>query len=132
MTTGGIATILVTGATGFLGRHLMPVLERHYPNAAVIGVSSADGDLTDRTRVDALLSAHRPDVVVHLAALSGGIGANRERPADFFYVNTVLTAQMFDAAARAGVAKIVYPMGGCAYPADATSPIDKRTSPRLT
>jgi len=67
-----------------------------------------------------------PSVLVHLAAYSGGIGANSKYPADFYFRNTVLTALAFDAAARSGVKKLVYPMGGCSYPALATSPIDER------
>jgi GDP-L-fucose synthase len=70
-----------------------------------------------------MFSEVRPDVVVHLAAYSGGIGANRTYPADFYFRNTVLTALAFDAASRFKVKKFVYTMGGCSYPATATSPI---------
>ena len=70
-----------------------------------------------------MLSDYKPDVVVHYAAYSGGIAANRAYPADFYFRNTVLTALMFEAAARHKVRKLVYPMGGCSYPAKATSPI---------
>lgn len=115
--------ILLTGATGFLGRHALPVLRHHYGDDQVIAISSADYNLMDRHAVDRALADHRPDVVVHLAAYSGGIGANRLYPADFYYRNTILTAHMFDACAKAGVGKIVYPMGGCSYPSNAASPI---------
>jgi GDP-L-fucose synthase len=64
-------------------------------------------------------------VLVHLAAYSGGIGANREFPADFYYRNTLLTCLVFHAAAKYEVEKALYPMGGCAYPANARSPIDE-------
>jgi GDP-L-fucose synthase len=67
----------------------------------------------------------KPDVVVHYAAYSGGIGANSAFPADFYFRNTILTANLFDAAAQARVKKLVYPMGGCSYPATAKSPIDE-------
>ena len=66
-----------------------------------------------------------PDVVVHLAAYSGGIGANRAFPADFYFRNTILTALVFEESARREVSKLVYTMGGCSYPAKATSPIDE-------
>ncbi len=117
--------ILLTGATGFLGRHTRPVLERRYGRDNVICVSSRDFDLRDRAQVDRLLAETVPEVVVHYAAYSGGIGANKTYPADFYYRNTLLTAHMFDAAARYSVKKLVYPMGGCSYPATATSPIDE-------
>lgn len=117
--------VLLTGASGFLGRHTRPVLERHYGGDNVVAVSSRDYDLMDRTAVDRLLSDTKPEVVVHYAAYSGGIGANKAYPAEFYYRNTLLTAHMFDAAARHHVKKLVYPMGGCSYPAAATSPIDE-------
>ena len=117
--------VLLTGAGGFLGRHTRPVLEARYGSANVVAVASRDCDLMDRAEVDRLLGATKPEVVVHYAAYSGGIGANRAYPADFYYRNTILTAHLFDAAARHGVKKLVYPMGGCSYPATATSPIDE-------
>jgi GDP-L-fucose synthase len=118
-------TILLTGANGFLGRHTKPVLEARYGASSVVSVSSADYDLMDRRAVDAMFEAVRPDIVVHYAAYSGGIGANSAFPADFYFRNTILTANVFDAAARANVKKLVYPMGGCSYPATAKSPIDE-------
>ena len=117
--------VLLTGATGFLGRHTRPVLEERYGKDNVRCVSSRDYDLMDRAQVDRLLEETSPDIVVHYAAYSGGIGANKTYPADFYYRNTLLTANMFDAAARHSVRKLVYPMGGCSYPATATSPIDE-------
>ena len=117
--------ILLTGATGFLGRHTRPVLERQYGSDNVVCVSSRDYDLMDRTQVDRLLSDTAPEIVVHYAAYSGGIGANKAYPADFYFRNTLLTALMFDAASRHHVKKLVYPMGGCSYPASAKSPIDE-------
>ena len=117
--------ILITGATGFLGRHTLPVLRARYGDEAVIAVSSRDYDLMDPDQVRRMFEDHRPQAVVHYAAYSGGIGANRTRPADFYYRNTVLTALVFEAAARHGVEKMVYPMGGCSYPAKAVSPISE-------
>src|SRR5687767_6164427 len=117
--------VLVTGATGFLGRHAMPVLRERYGTAQVTGVSSRDYDLVDPIQVQRMFNEQRPEVVVHLAGYSGGIGANREFPADFYYRNTLLTALTFEQAARHGVRKLLYPMGGCSYPAKASSPIDE-------
>ena len=115
--------ILLTGASGFLGRHTRPVLEDRYGAANVTAVSSRDYDLMERSQVERLLADSNPDVIVHYAAYSGGIGANRAFPADFYYRNTILTALMFEAAARQKVRKLIYPMGGCSYPGKAESPI---------
>lgn len=117
--------VLVTGARGFLGRHLMPLLEAKYGASRVVGVSRQDYDLMDPVQVDRMFTRIQPDAVVHLAAYSGGIGANRAYPADFYYQNTLLTALTFEAAARHKVRKLIYTMGGCSYPASATSPIDE-------
>ena len=117
--------ILLTGASGFLGRHTRPVLEDRYGADNVVGVSSADYDLMDRVAVERMFADIQPNVVVHFAAYSGGIGANKVYPADFYFRNTVLTALTFDVAARHKVEKLVYPMAGCAYPANARSPIDE-------
>lgn len=117
------AKIIVTGARGFLGRHVVPVLQARYGADCVAGVSSADYDLMDPAEVRRFFDERRPEIVIHLAAYVGGIGANREYPAAFWYRNTLLTALMFEAAAGRGLRKLVYPMGGCSYPARARSPI---------
>lgn len=117
--------IVVTGSTGFLGRHLMPILCRQYGAEAVVGLTSREYDLMDPLQVRRMFAEQQPGVLVHLAAYSGGIGANREYPADFYFRNTLLTALVFQEAAIAGIKKLIYPMGGCSYPATARSPIDE-------
>lgn len=117
--------ILVTGATGFLGRHTVPALQSAFPDREIIAVSSKDGDLTRFDDTLALLERVKPDAVVHLAAYSGGIGANRTWPADFYFRNIMFVSNMFEAATKAGVKKIVYTMGGCSYPGKAASPISE-------
>lgn len=119
------ARILVTGATGFLGGHLIPLLKARYPRNELVAVGSEAGDLTRLDDAEKLLAKVKPDIVVHLAAYSGGIGANRAFPADFYFRNIMLVSCMFEAAARAKIGKLVYPMGGCSYPATSTSPIDE-------
>ena len=117
--------ILVTGATGFLGRHLLPILRSRYGHEQVVGISSADYNLLDAAQTRKLFAAVEPQWVVHLAAYAGGIGANRRYPADFFHRNALLTVHVFQEAALAGVQKLIYPLPGCAYPASANSPIDE-------
>ncbi len=117
--------IVVTGAAGFLGRHLLPVLRMQYPNASLIGLSSQDYNLLDPTQVNKMFSEQPMDVLIHLAAYSGGIGANGKFPADFFYINNQLMALVFEAAAKHKIHKLIYTMGGCSYPAKARSPIDE-------
>jgi GDP-L-fucose synthase len=115
--------IVVTGATGFLGRHLAPVLAERYAPEELALLSSRDYDLMDPVQVQRLFRERQPEVLIHLAAYSGGIGANRARPADFYYRNTLLTTLVFHEAALYKVKKLIYPMGGCSYPATARSPI---------
>jgi len=100
----------------------MPVLRRVY-GGEITGISSKDYDLTAQDDVRRMFHDLKPDVLIHLAAYVGGIGANRDYPADFFFRNSLLTSLVFDGAARFGVRKLIYAMGGCSYPARATSPI---------
>lgn len=91
----------------------------------VTWVSSVDYDLTDSKATRSMLEDIKPDKVIHLAAYSGGIGANRAYPADFFHINAAMVVNIFDAAAKAGIQKLIYTMGGCSYPSTASSPINE-------
>lgn len=108
------ATVVVTGGTGFLGRHLADELRR--AGAVVVAVGSADHDLRSRAAIDHLLALHRPTAVVHLAAVVGGIGANRAEPGRFFYENALMGVELLEACRIAGVAKTVVAGTVCAYP----------------
>lgn len=122
MTPSPYKRILVTGATGFLGRHITPVLQREL-DAQIIPVGSRDYNLLHRDQVEAMLRDTKPDAVVHLAAKVGGIIANKKYPAEFFYENIVINTQTFQACYQAGVKRFLTFIGGCSYPSTAPSPI---------
>jgi GDP-L-fucose synthase len=107
--------IAVTGGSGFLGRHVVEALRRRGLSEVVVPRSSAY-DLTRAAEVRRLFEDHRPQVVIHLAAVVGGIGANRESPGRFFYDNLVMGAETMEQARRFGVEKFVAVGTVCAYP----------------
>jgi GDP-L-fucose synthase len=107
--------VVVTGGSGFLGRALCRQLERSGP-AEVVVPRSAVYDLRDPDAVRRLFREARPDVVIHLAAVVGGIGANRENPGRFFYDNVIMGIQLMEEARLYGVAKFVGIGTICSYP----------------
>ena len=114
--------IVVTGASGFLGKNLVPLLEAQGHDVAAL--STRDGDLTNLQVFRNLLTLNEPNLVIHLAGLVGGIQANRTLPADYFYMNQVLTTNLFEAVKGLN-ARVFVTIGGCSYPANAISPISE-------
>jgi GDP-L-fucose synthase len=107
--------VLVTGGGGFLGKHVLAVLARRgYQN--VVSPTHAEYDLTRSNQVAACMRDLHPDAIVHLAAVVGGIGANRERPGEFFYQNLVMGTELMEQARLASVQKFVAIGTICAYP----------------
>jgi GDP-L-fucose synthase len=107
--------VVVTGGTGFVGRHLAARLQR-LGCASVAAMGRGDYDLRREADAARLFRDTRPTLVVHLAAVVGGIGANRERPAEFFVDNMLMGVHVLDQAWRAGVPKVVNVGTVCAYP----------------
>jgi GDP-L-fucose synthase len=117
--------IVVTGGAGFLGRHVVAQLLQA-GCAPVFVPRSAEFDLTREADVRRLLSVHRPEIVVHLAATVGGIAANQRRPGTFAYQNLLMGAQLIDHCRRAGVEKFLLAGTTCSYPAQAPVPLRER------
>ena len=111
----GSRRVLVTGGNGFLGSHILERLEASGAHH-VMAPTVAEYDLTEAAVVRDLFRDSNPDIVVHLAAEVGGIGANREQPGRFFYANMVMGVHMIEEARQAGVEKFVQLGTICAYP----------------
>jgi GDP-L-fucose synthase len=113
--------ILVTGGNGFLGRHVVDALREAGAND-IATPHSSDYDLRDADAVRRCLSDIRPEVVIHLAAVVGGIGANQANPGRFFYDNAIMGIQLIEQARLAGVEKFVTAGTVCSYPKFAAVP----------
>src|SRR5262249_19043744 len=107
--------ILVTGGSGFLGRPVVAEIQRRALGAVAVP-RQAPFRLTHEPDVRRLFATLRPHVVIHLAAVVGGIGANRESPGRFFYENVMMGALVMEEARVAGAEKFVGIGTICAYP----------------
>jgi GDP-L-fucose synthase len=107
--------VLVTGGKGFLGRHIVDRL-RKYPGVEIFIPTRSHYDLVEPADVKRLLSDTRPDLLIHLAAVVGGIGANQKNPGKFFYENLMMGTQLIEQARKHDVQKFVALGTVCAYP----------------
>ena len=107
--------ICVTGGAGFLGTHLIRRLKEH--GAREIFVPQyPEYDLVREADIIRLIDTAKPDIIIHLAAKVGGIGANREKPGEFFYDNLMMGVQLIHQSWLKGVEKFVAIGTICAYP----------------
>jgi GDP-L-fucose synthase len=107
--------IIVTGGAGFLGRKVVAELQaRGHKN--IIVPRSREYNLTEQGQVRRLLSDTNPDLIIHLAAVVGGIGANRANPGKYFYENLIMGITLIEEARRNGAKKFVSVGTICSYP----------------
>jgi len=107
--------ICVTGGAGFLGTHLIEDLRARCAKEVFVPTIE-EYDLVDPTSIARMLADSNPDVIIHLAAHVGGIGANREHPAEFFYDNLMMGVQLMHQAYLRRIEKFVAIGTVCAYP----------------
>jgi len=107
--------VCVTGGAGFLGSYVLEKLT-NLGTGEIFVPRIEDYNLVEQSDIVRILDKAQPDIIIHLAALAGGIGANRARPAEFFYINLMMGVQLMHEAWKAGVDKFVAIGTICAYP----------------
>lgn len=108
-------SIVVTGGSGFLGRHVVETLKQRGCRNIFVP-RSEQYDLRNSKAIQRMLADSQPDIIVHLAAVVGGIGANLQNPGKFFYDNLIMGVQLMEQARLAGVEKFVAIGTICSYP----------------
>ena len=110
--------VLVTGAHGFVGKNLMSLLQTMQQSVSfeILAPTRIEVDLTSEKQVAEYFWKHKPNIVLHLAGKVGGIGANKAKPADFFYQNIMMGTLVMHYAHINGAEKVVALAAGCGYP----------------
>jgi len=107
--------VTVTGGAGFLGRFVIEKLQA-YDGVEIFVPRSHDYDLTEKDGIVRMLNDSTPDLVIHLAAVVGGIGHNQKNPGKFFYDNLMMGVQLIEQSRLGGVKKFLATGTVCAYP----------------
>ncbi len=107
--------VVVTGGAGFLGAYVVEKL-RSRGCTRIVVPRSTEYDLCDKDAIVSLLDEAKPNLIIHLAAVVGGIGANRQHPGKFFYDNAIMGIQLIEQARRCGIDKLVCVGTVCSYP----------------
>lgn len=121
-----VRRVMVTGGSGFVGQPVVAKL-RERGVRDIFVPRSADYDLVDREACRRVLADGRPDVVIHLAAVAGGIGVNMEEPGRFFFDNLMMGVQLMEEARLSGIEKFVAVGTICEYPKFTPVPFDEAT-----
>lgn len=107
--------VIVTGGAGFLGKSVVDLLNRKGCKDIFIP-RAKEYDLRKASAIKRMLKTAKPDMIIHLAAVVGGIGANKENPGSFFYDNLIMGVELMEQARRFGIEKLVAIGTICAYP----------------
>jgi len=118
-------TVMVTGGAGFLGSHLVEELESRSDSVDIFVPRSAEYDLRKKSDIKRAFEDAQADVVIHLAATVGGIGANRANPGRYFYDNAVMGIELIEQARQFGVEKFTILGTICAYPKHTPVPFNE-------
>lgn len=109
-------TVMVTGGAGFLGSHLTDDLAERSDSVEIFVPRSDEYDLREKADIRRAFADSNPDIVIHLAASVGGIGANRENPGRYFYDNAIMGIELMEMARKADVEKFTILGTICSYP----------------
>jgi dTDP-glucose 4,6-dehydratase/GDP-L-fucose synthase len=118
-------TVMVTGGNGFLGGHLVDELEARSDSVNIFVPRSDEYDLRERANIRRAFQESGADVVLHLAATVGGIGANRDNPGRYFYDNAIMGIELMEVARQFDVEKFTVLGTICAYPENTPVPFSE-------
>lgn len=108
--------VLITGASGFVGTNLVNYFAENISGCELLTPTHKELDLTVENSVSQYFSNHKPNIVLHLAGRVGGIGINKQKPAQFFYDNIMMGTLVLHHSYLCGAEKIIALAAGCGYP----------------